>query len=184
MVDENFLSGQERRFETDQVIVTKTDLKGRITYANEVFQTISSLTEDQCLGKPHNIIRHPEMPRCIFHLLWQTIQSGREIFAYVMNRAPNGDHYWVLAHVTPSVNEQGEITGYHSNRRVPERRILTQYIEPLYAELRAEERRHKSPAQAIAASRAMLQAHLLELGLEYDEFVWTLGKDTAHARSA
>lgn len=184
MVDQSFLTGQERKFSTDQVIVTKTDLKGRLTYANEVFQTISALTEAQCLGKPHNIIRHPDMPRCIFQLLWETIQSGREIFAYVVNRATNGDHYWVLAHVTPSVNEQGEITGFHSNRRAPDRQILSQYIEPFYARLRAEERRHQSPKQAIAASKEMLLSQLAELGLEYDEFVWTLGKNKTHARSA
>jgi PAS domain S-box-containing protein len=179
-----FVTGKERRFADDQVIVTKTDLKGHLTYANEVFQTISSLTEAECLGKPHNLIRHPDMPRCIFQLLWETIQSGRELFAYVMNRATNGDHYWVLAHITPSVNDRGEIVGYHSNRRVPDHRVIEQHIIPLYAKLRAEERRHQSPKQAIAASKAMLDARLVELGMEYDEFVCTLGKTPALAASA
>jgi len=159
------------------VIVTKTDLKGHITYANDIFQSLSGLTERECLGAPHNLIRHPDMPRCVFDLMWKTIQDGREIFAYVLNRASNGDHYWVLAHVTPSFNDAGEITGYHSNRRKTERRIVQDHIIPLYAQLRAEERRHERPKQALAASTGMLNNKLAELGLEYDQFVWTLGQD-------
>ncbi|WP_417482822.1 PAS domain-containing protein [Maricaulis sp.] len=171
------LTGKERTFPDDQVIVTKTDLKGHITYANEVFQSLSSLTERECLGAPHNLIRHPDMPRCVFDLMWKTIQDGREIFAYVLNRATNGDHYWVHAHVTPSFNDAGEIVGYHSNRRKPERRVVQEHIIPLYAQLRAEERRHERPKQALAASTEMLNSKLAELGLEYDQFVCTLGQD-------
>jgi PAS domain S-box-containing protein len=170
------LTGHERTFSEDQVIVTKTDLKGHITYANEVFQSISDLTERDCLGAPHNLIRHPDMPRCVFDLMWKTIQDGREIFAYVLNRASNGDHYWVLAHVTPSFNDAGEITGYHSNRRKTGRGIVQEHIIPLYTQLRAEERRHERPKQALAASTEMLNSKLTELGLEYDRFVWTLGQ--------
>lgn len=90
-------TGVERRFGEDELIVTKTDLKGRITYCNEVFVRMSGYTEQECLGEPHNIIRHPDMPRCVFKLLWDTIQGGQEIFAYVLNLSKNGDHYWVLA---------------------------------------------------------------------------------------
>src|ERR1700761_2971359 len=117
------LTGVERHFDTDDVIVTKTDPGGRLTYANEVFLNISHLTEKQALGAPHSIIRHPDMPASVFRLLWQTIQEGREIFAYVLNRATNGDHYWVFAHVTPSFDAGGNIVGYHSNRRVPDPRV-------------------------------------------------------------
>jgi PAS domain S-box-containing protein len=176
MARDNFLTGRERTFAEDQVIVTKTDLKGHITYANDVFQNISSLTEAECLGKPHSLIRHPHMPRCIFKLLWETIQGGHELFAYVVNRATNGDHYWVYAHITPSVNGTGEIIGYHSNRRLPDRKLLTSEIIPLYESLRAEEGRHDSPKQAIAASTAMLDAMLAERGIAYDEFICTLGQ--------
>lgn len=81
----------------DEIIVSKTDLKGRITYANRVFLTIAGYTEQEVLGEPHSIIRHPDLPRCIFKLLWDTIQGGTEIFAYVINRCKNGDHYLVYA---------------------------------------------------------------------------------------
>lgn len=180
----NNLTGQERDFSEDQVIVTKTNLKGHITYANEVFQSISSLTEQECIGAPHNLIRHPDMPRCIFKLLWETLQDGREMFAYIVNRATNGDHYWVHAHVTPSFNDAGEVIGYHSNRRRSDPQIVQQYIEPLYARLRDEERRHESPKQAIAASTEMLRAELASIGLEYDEFVCTLGQIDDRTRAS
>tara|TARA_R110000744_G_scaffold36034_3_gene83164 strand:- start:44098 stop:44649 length:552 start_codon:yes stop_codon:yes gene_type:complete len=180
MARDNFLTGRERMFDEDQVIVTKTNLKGHITYANDVFQSISALTEAECLGKPHSLIRHPHMPRCIFKLLWETIQSGRELFAYVVNRATNGDHYWVYAHITPSFNTSGEIIGYHSNRRQPDRAILTSEIIPLYDSLREEEARHENPKQAIAASTAKLDAMLDERGVAYDEFICTLGNSPQH----
>jgi PAS domain S-box-containing protein len=92
-----------------------------ITYANETFLKIAGYTEDEILGQPHNIIRHPDMPRCVFKLLWDTLEMKHEIFAYVKNMAKNGDFYWVFAHVTPTFNEHGTVIGYHSNRRVPER---------------------------------------------------------------
>ena len=134
------LTGKERTFAPDELIVTKTDLSGKLTYVNRTFLKISDYDEDECLGVQHNVIRHPEMPRAVFELFWRTIQAGEEIFAFVNNRSKNGDNYWVLAHVTPSRDLSGNIVGYHSNRRVPERTILEERIKPLYAELLSIER--------------------------------------------
>ncbi len=103
----------ELSFNENEIIVSKTDLKGRITYGNEVFIKLSGYEEHELLGKPHNIVRHKEMPKCIFKLLWERIQSGEEIFAYVVNQAKNGDHYWVFANVTPSFDNNGKIIGYY-----------------------------------------------------------------------
>ena len=116
-------TGVERTFGQDEIIVSKTDLKGRITYANRVFLQVAGYTEREVLGAPHSLIRHPDMPRSVFQLLWDTIQGGREVFAYVVNLAKNGDHYWVLAHVTPTFDDAGKIVGYHSMRRLPARRL-------------------------------------------------------------
>jgi PAS domain S-box-containing protein len=173
-MSERPLTGVERHFQPDEIIVTKTDPGGRITYANPVFLRISHITEREALGAPHNLIRHPDMPRCVFKLLWDTVKSGKEIFAYVLNRATNGDHYWVFAHVTPSFDAAGNISGYHSNRRVPERSVIDQTIAPLYRELLAEERKHSSNARAMAASHEMLQKLLAERGQNYEEFIFSL----------
>jgi PAS domain S-box-containing protein len=165
------LSGVERFFEDEEIIVSKTDLKGRLTYVNDVFLKLASYTEKECLGEPHSKIRNPDMPRCIFNLLWDTIQDGREIFAYVVNRSANGDHYWVLAHVTPSKDQSGNVIGYHSNRRVPNREILENTIMPLYKSLLAEEQKHPNSKDGMEASMAMVTSLLQEKGMAYDEFI-------------
>lgn len=170
-------TGRSRSFGENEVIVSKTNLKGMITYANDVFLRVSGYDESDILGQPHNVIRHPDMPGCIFRLLWTTIQEGRELFAYVNNLASNGDNYWVLAHVTPSFDGQGKIIGYHSNRRVPYSDALAK-IEPLYARLLAEERKHTNRSEAVDASSRMLQEELTRAGLSYPEYVFGLSSQT------
>ncbi|MBB6249879.1 PAS domain-containing protein [Nitrospirillum iridis] len=168
------LTGVERRFDDDQVIVTKSDLKGRITYANQTFFAVSGFTEREVLGAPHSILRHPAMPRAAFHLMWQTITGGGEFFGYVLNRARNGDHYWVFAHVTPSRDGQGRITGYHSNRRAPDPHVVATVVAPLYQRLLREEGRHDSPAAAIAAGGRLLTQTLTDLDTDYDRYMFSL----------
>ncbi len=174
MARDTSLTGTEQFFEENELIVSKTDLKGRLTYCNDVFLRIAGYSEQECLGEPHSMIRHPEMPRCVFGLLWETIQDGREIFAYVVNRCKNGDHYWVNAHVTPSRDGSGNIVGYHSNRRVPDRDILTNTIIPLYKDLLAEEARHSNRKTGMQSSTDMVTKLLSERNVAYDEFVATL----------
>ncbi len=168
------LTGRERTFAEDDVIVSKTDLKSRITYANRVFLNIAGLSLEDCIGEPHSLIRHPHMPRAVFHLLWDRIQAGREIFAYVINRAMNGDHYWVLAHVTPSYDAEGKIAGYHSNRRVPKKSVVESVITPLYAELRAIEESHANRKEGMQAAAAALNDKLTAKGIDYDRFIFSL----------
>lgn len=167
------LTGVVRTFRTDEIIVSKTDLKGRIIYANEVFQKVSGFSEVELLGQPHSIIRHSKMPRCVFKLLWDTIESGKEIFAYVLNRAKNGDEYWVFAHVTPTFDGSGKIISYHSNRRAP-RREAVEKAAALYEKLLAEEARHADRKDGMAASTRMLLDLLGSMGKPYDEFVFSL----------
>lgn len=175
-------TGREVRFGDDEIIVSKTDLKGKITYANTVFQRISGYTEADLLGQPHNILRHPAMPAVVFKLLWDTVQEGREIFAYVLNQAKNGDEYWVFAHVTPSFDQSGRIIGYHSNRRVPYPDALEK-VKPLYAKLLAEERRHPNLQSGMEASGRVLADVLRQSGMTYDEFVFSLSRHTQLQRS-
>ena len=166
-------TGRESPFADHEIIVTKTDTKGLITYANETFLRVSHLNIGDVLGKPHNIIRHPDMPRCVFKLLWDTLKSGTEMFAYVLNLASNGDHYWVLAHVTPSFDSGGRIVGYHSMRRKP---AATQVAaaSALYHTLLEEERAAPSPADGMQRSCDRLMSTLRSKGVGYDEFVFAL----------
>jgi PAS domain S-box-containing protein len=166
-------TGTERTFGDQELIVTKTDPKGIISYANDVFLRVSAYQEADVIGAPHNIIRHPDMPRAVYKLMWDTIASGREMFAYVVNLAADGAHYWTFAHVTPSFDGAGRIIGYHSNRRSPERRAVSE-IEPLYRRLRDEERRHQRAPESLAASTELLSKIMAERGQDYPEFVWSL----------
>lgn len=169
-------TGIEKTFGDDEIIVSKTDTRGRLTYVNDVFVRISGYEERDLIGQPHNIIRHPEMPRAVFKLLWDTISSGNELFAYVKNLSADGSHYWVLAHVTPSFGPGGDIVGYHSNRRTARRSALDK-VEPLYQALLNEERAHSHAPDAIKASYALLERTLEEHGMTYDEFSWALDEE-------
>ena len=165
-------TGAERHLQEEELIVTKTDTQGRLTYANDVFLRFSALTEDDAIGQPHNLIRHPDMPRGVFALLWERVQSGREIFAYVKNLGHDGVAYWVFAHVTPTFDGNGAIVGYHSMRRSPRRAALPQ-VERVYAQMRAHELGKPGPAAA-RDSRDWLVEHLTAQGLDYDAWVWSL----------
>jgi PAS domain S-box-containing protein len=168
-------TGVERRFGEEEIIVSKTDLNGKIAYVNDVFLNVSGFTEEEVMGQPHSMIRHPEMPRAVFKLLWDTIQSGNEIFAYVCNMCKNGDHYWVLAHVTPTKGSRGEILGFHSNRRVPERAAVAA-AQDVYRALLAEERRHSDPRKGLEASYQLFTSLLEKAGKQYEEYIWTVGQ--------
>ena len=156
----------------DDFIVSKADLKGRITYSNKVFAEYSGFTESEFMGKQHNIVRHPDMPRCVFKLLWQHIESGQEIFAYVKNLCKDGSFYWVLANVTPSLDDQGRVVGYYSVRRKPNPKAMS-VVVPLYKQLLQIEQNAGS-REAIPASLTYLQNLLKEKGVSYERFILDL----------
>jgi PAS domain S-box-containing protein len=169
------LSGVEKTFDPDEIIVSKTDLTGKLTYGNRTFYRLAGMEEKECLGFQHNIIRNPTMPRVVFELLWNTLKENKEIFAYVVNRSTNGDHYWVFAHVTPSRDGSGNTVGYHSNRRVPNRRVLTEHIEPLYKNLLQVEQSASSPKDGLEASYKVVTDLLTENKVGFNEFMFSLG---------
>lgn len=169
------LTGRERTFRSDEIIVTKTDLSGKIVYGNNTFYKLAGYDEKDVLGQQHNIIRHPDMPRGVFKLLWDTLQKGDEIFAYVNNRSLNGDHYWVLAHVTPSFNSNGDIISYHSNRRAPDRNLIDEKIIPLYRDLLALEKAEASPKEGMNKSVEAVVSLLKQNDMNFNQFMFSLG---------
>ena len=167
-------TGVECFFNNNDIIVSKTDLKGRITYANSVFLKIAGYTEKEVMGQPQSLIRHPDMPRCVFKLLWDEISAGSEIFAYVKNMTKNGGHYWVFAHVTPTFDVSGSTISYHSSRRVPKAGVIDNVVSPLYEKLLGEEKKHNSRKGGMDASYNMLLNILEEKGMSYDEFIFSI----------
>ncbi|WP_419900884.1 PAS domain-containing protein [Roseomonas sp. USHLN139] len=166
-------TGRESAFADNEIIVTKTDTAGRIRYANPVFLRVSALKLEETLGRPHSIIRHPDMPRAIFRLMWDTIRDRQEFFGYILNLAKNGDHYWVFAHVTASFGRDGSIVGFHSNRRRPSTSQVSA-ISSIYADILAAERRHSSPSQALAAGSEALNELLSKRRMRHDEFAFAI----------
>jgi len=173
MTEKYKLPGEERTFASTDIIVSKTDTKGIITYANDVFLEIADYTEEEVIGKPHSVIRHSEMPRCIFKLLWETIASGEEIFAYVLNRTKFNDYYWVLAHVTPTTGENGDIIGYHSNRRVPNPEAIS-IIRPLYHHLKQIEASHANAKEGMNEAYRVFGELMREQEMRYDMFMYKM----------
>jgi len=169
------LTGVESMFDRDDIIVSKTDTVGKMTYGNRMFFRMAGYTEKECLGVQHNLIRHPHMPRCIFDFLWKKLQAGDEVFAYVVNRSKNGDHYWVFAHVTPSVDLSGKTVGYHSTRRVPNRQVVDDHIVPLYKTLLQVEQSASSPSHGLAAGNEAVARLLTEHKVGFNELMFSLG---------
>lgn len=160
-------NNNEVSFDKDTLLVTKTDTKGKITYANRDFIKIVKMSESELIGKPHSIVRHPDMPKVIFKLLWDYLKSGKEINAYVKNICKDGSYYWVFANVTPSYFDE-KVVGYHSARRKPDAKSL-EVIKPLYKTLLDLEKRG-----SIEASMQKIDDILKEKGMEYDEFILSI----------
>ncbi|TQR60262.1 PAS domain-containing protein [Campylobacter troglodytis] len=100
-------------------LVSKTDTRGIISYCNDEFIAISGYSEAELLGKPHSIVRHPDMPKTIFKYLWDRLREGNEVNAFVKNMAKDGSFYWVFANVVPSYSGEGKLLAYTSVRRRP-----------------------------------------------------------------
>ncbi|CAK14690.1 PAS domain-containing methyl-accepting chemotaxis protein [Pseudomonas entomophila] len=125
----------EQSFPEHQRLISATDTASLITYCNAEFAAISGYSQDELIGSPHNLVRHPDMPEAVFELMWQYLKAGRSWMGIVKNRCRNGNFYWVNAYVTP-ILEQGRVVGYESVRVRPTREQIAR-AEALYARLRA-----------------------------------------------
>ncbi|MBW0148506.1 methyl-accepting chemotaxis protein [Marinobacter arenosus] len=152
----------EQTFPSTQKLISSTDLKGRITHCNQAFVDISGFSIDELVGKPHNIVRHPDMPPEAFDNMWSHLKAGRPWMGMVKNRCKNGDFYWVNAYVTP-ITESGDVIGFESVRSCPSREQVAR-AEKLYDRIR----QGKSTARLrdkVAPSTLFLFGVLLVAGL-------------------
>lgn len=169
------MNNQEVRLQPDDLIITKTDQKGVITYANRKFMQVSNYAESALLGQAHNLIRHPDMPRGVFRLMWKTLMQGKEFFGILKNYTADGGFYWVFANVTPDYGIDGSTKGYYSVRRMPTRHAIDTMTR-IYAEMRAVEQ-SAGKAAAPDTSLAWLQDYLDKAHAgSYENFVLGLNK--------
>jgi len=150
--------------EADRLIVTKTDTKGIIVYANPYFLELVGYKESELLNKPHNIIRHPDMPKAVFKFLWDNVKNGNEINAFVKNTTKSGNFYWVKGNITPSYDE-GKIVGYFSVRRKANPESI-KLISEVYTKMLEIEK-----ASSVEDSLNYLIKILEERGQSYEEFI-------------
>jgi len=164
----------QREFLLDDgaTLVSSTNLKSRITYCNPAFVAVSGYAREELIGQPHNLIRHPDMPRGVFKFLWDNISQGKELFAYVKNMSRDGSFYWVIANVTPDYDSNGNIVGYFSVRRAPSRSAI-QVIDGLYRQM-LEAEKHAGTRDACDASLNLLTRILQEKGMTYEQFILTI----------
>ncbi len=163
---------QEITFNKKKFIVSKTDIKGNILFINKNFCDISGYSEDELIGSPHNISRHPDMPQAIFFLIWNSLLRGEPVSGVVKNLAKSGEYYWVISDFDIKKDEVGNIKSFTSFRRSAPQQVIDS-IEELYETMLKIEKKH-----GMEGSLSYLEAFLEEKEMSYDEFLEELIKPT------
>lgn len=157
---------KEVSWDKTQVIMSKTNQFGIIEYANEVFVDVCGYEDYELMGQPHSIIRHPDMPKVIFKVLWENLKLGNNFHAIVKNLAKSGRYYWVITDFEASRDENGEIVNHFGRRRAVPQEIISLHIEPLYKKLLQIE-----AASGIEYSEKYLIGFLEEKKRTYVEYI-------------
>lgn len=168
----------EQTFSSDELIVSKTDLKGHITYANRTFMRICNFSEKQLLGQPHNIIRHPDMPRGVYYAMWKSLKLKQEFFGFVKNITADGHYYWVFANITPDYVDDKVIGFYSVRRQAPKtavEQITQHYQQMLQLERTLPENQAPKSSWEWLTSQIQSRHHI-----GYEEFVLNLYLSNMH----
>ncbi|MDH4944623.1 PAS domain-containing protein [Sulfurimonas sp. C5] len=157
---------KEKILDPKKYIVSKTDAKGIIEYGNDYFVEISGYSESELIGKPHNIIRHPDMPKVVFKMMWDRINRAQNIMAVVKNMAKDGSYYWVVTEFEPKVDPiTNEIISHTAFRKAAPKKAV-EVMEPIYQKLIEIEKEG-----GMEASEKYLRGFLEEKNLTYDQFI-------------
>jgi len=149
----------EIELDPKRYIVSETDANGKITFCNDYFIQVSGYSKEELIGQPHSIVRHPDMPRVVFKLLWETISAGKNINAVVKNLAKDGRHYWIFTEFEIRKDtDTGEVIGYHASRKAISKHVI-EIIANLYSKLLEIEK-----TQSIEESQKFLVNFLKEKG--------------------
>jgi len=161
---------EEKFLNAKDFIVSKTDIKGNIIYGNEIFISISGYEAEKLIGAKHNIVRHPDMPKAAFYLVWKTIQAKDEFFGFVKNLCADGKYYWVFATISADLDSNGNIVSYTSVRRKPHYNAIPQ-IKKIYSILSEIEKK-----EGLKSSLNQLSLTLSAIGAKYNDFIIELQK--------
>jgi len=169
---------KEIKLDPSKIIMSKTDALGVIEYANEYFMEISGYEEHELMGQPHNIIRHPDMPKLIFKMLWERLTEGENIHLLVKNLAKDGRYYWVLTNFETKFDEKGHVIYHYARRKAAPGNAIYE-IEKLYKTISAIEKR-QNPETAVKYFEGLLE----DRGQTYDEFILNLLSITKESLNA
>lgn len=160
---------QQIKLDPQSLIVSRTDKSGVMEYVNGDFCKISGYKSEELIHRPHNIIRHPDMPAVIFKMMWERLKQHEDIFAVVKNLAKNGDYYWVTTHFEIRKHPyENRVVGYVAHRRAADTHLVNE-ISKLYAELLLVEKR-----DGVEASEIYLTQYLDSKKMSYDEYIHTI----------
>lgn len=152
-----------------KTIMSKTDLFGTIEYANDIFVEVSGYEDYELMAHPHNIIRHPDMPKVIFKVMWDNIKQGNQFHGIVKNMSKSGRYYWVITNFEYDREEDGTIVNYIGRRKAVPQDVITNHIQPLYNKLLQIEK-----VSGLDASEKYLKGFLQEAGVSYVDFITNL----------
>jgi len=161
---------EEIKFNRKRFIVSKTDINGRILFVNKNFCELSGYSEEELIGAPHSIIRHPDMPRAIFFLIWNSLLRGESVSGVIKNLSKSGKYYWIIADLDAKKDKDGNIKSLIAFRRSAPQQVID-VMEELYSTMLSIEKK-----RGIEGSLAYLEAYLEEKGMTYDEFLSDLIK--------
>ena len=149
-----------------KTIMSKTDLFGTIEYANDIFVEVSGYEDYELMAQPHNIIRHPDMPKVVFKVMWENIKQGNQFHGIVKNMSKSGRYYWVITNFEYDKDDNGNIISYIARRRAVPQDVITNHIQPFYNKLLQIEK-----ASGVEASEKYLKGFLQEEGASYVDFI-------------
>ena len=162
-------TSKEVKMKPEDMIVSKTDIKGHITYCNDAFMEFAGYYEEELLGTSHNLIRHPDMPRSIFRLLWNNLQAEEEFFGFIKNMGKDGSFYWTYGNVFLNFGTENNLLSYMSVCRYPPPEGI-EFFQTIYQQMIDVESQHEDSGKGMDASLNLLQEAVSEKG-GYDEYV-------------
>lgn len=163
---------EEMKWDKRETIISTTDRWGTITFANDIFCQVSGYTRQELIGQPHNIVRHPDMPKIVFKVMWDSILRGENFHGIVKNIAKSGKYYWVITNFSISKDGDGNITSFMARRNSIPKEVITEYIEPLYNKLLQVEQ-----VGGIVASGNFVNNYLKRMGKSYPLLIYEIMKE-------
>lgn len=149
-----------------QVVISETDVYGRITNVNDVFCNVCGYSPEEMIGQPHSIIRHPDMPKLIFKLLWDNLKAGNNFIGVIKNLAKSGEYYWVITDFEMRRDATGNITHYIARRKSVPKAVIENYVAPLYETLLKLEK-----VGGMELSSRFFKNYLAKQGKDYIDFI-------------